>query len=155
MEGTASVDQRRPRRQVLRQHCRRRQSQAHRLPGEACQQVGCRIERHHTTLLEHGDAATERFGLFQVVRRQDHRVAVAIETADELPQALPQLDVHAGSRLVEDDHRRLVHQRLGNQHAPLHAAGQPPHVGIGLGTEIQVGQDLVDPVVVVADAEVA
>jgi hypothetical protein len=47
--------------------------------------------------------------------------------------------------LVEHDHRRLVHQRLPDQHAPLHAAGQRAHVGVGLDVEIEVMQDLVDP----------
>ena len=71
------------------------------------------------------------------------------------PQALPQLDVDAGGRLVEHDHRRLVHERLADQHAPLHAARQRAHVGVGLRREVEVMQDLVDPVVVVAQAEVA
>jgi hypothetical protein len=71
------------------------------------------------------------------------------------PKTLAQLDIDPGRRLVEDDHRRLVHQRLGDEHAPLHAAREAAHVGVGLGREVEVGEDLVDPVVVVADAEVA
>ena len=58
--------------------------------------------------------------------------------ADELPQPLAQLDVDAGGRLVEHDHRRPVHQRLRHQHAPLHAAGERAHVGVGLGREVEV-----------------
>jgi hypothetical protein len=133
----------------------RRQAQVQSLAGEACQQVAGRIEGHHPSLLEHRNPPAQGFGLFKIVRGQDHRVAVAIEAADELPQALAQFDVDAGSRLVEDNHRRLVHQRLGDEHPSLHAAGQAAHVGVGLGREIQVGENLVDPVVIVANSEVA
>ena len=75
--------------------------------------------------------------------------------AHELPQPLAQLDVDARGRLVEHDHRRLVHQRLRHQHAALHAAGERAHVGVGLGGEVEVVHHLVDPGVVAADAEVA
>ena len=88
------------------------------------------------------------------MRGQDDRVAVVVELADERPQALPQPDVDAGGRLVEHDHRRLVHQRLADQHPPLHPARQRAHVGVGLGREVEVVQDFVDPRAVVADAEI-
>jgi hypothetical protein len=60
-----------------------------------------------------------------------------------------------GGRLVEHDHRRPVHQRLRDQHAPLHAARELAHVGVGLVGQAQVVEQLVDPVVVVGHAEVA
>ena len=82
-------------------------------------------------------------------------MAVLVEAADEFPQCLAQLDVHARGRLVEHDHGRLVHQRLPDQHPPLHAAGERAHIGVGLRGEIEVVQDLVDPRVVVAQTEVA
>ena len=71
------------------------------------------------------------------------------------PQRLAQFDIDAGGRLVEHDHRRPVHQRLRHQHAALHAARELAHVGVGLVGQAQVGQQLVDPGVVVAHAEVA
>ena len=82
-------------------------------------------------------------------------MAVAIELADESPQALPQLHVDAGRRLVEHDHRRLVYQRLADQDASLHAARESAHVGICPRREIEMVQDLVDPFIVVAEAEIA
>ena len=101
-------------------------------PGEARQQVLRRVERDDAARLHHRDAAAQRFRFLEVMRRQDDRVPVAIELADECPQALPQLDVDARRRLVQHDHRRLVHQRLADQHAPLHAARQRAHVGVRL-----------------------
>ena len=129
--------------------------EAHREPGHARQQVLRRVERDDASRLQHRDPAAQRLGLLEIVRRQDDRVAVAIELADERPQALPQLDVHARRRLVQHDHRRLVHERLADEHAALHAAGERAHVGVGLRREIEVVQDLVDPRAVVADAEIA
>ena len=48
----------------------------------------------------------------------------ARSVAHHLPHVLAQLDVDAGGRLVEEQDLRLVRQRLGDQHAALHAAGQ-------------------------------
>jgi hypothetical protein len=97
----------------------------------------------------------QRLGLLEIVRRQDDRVAVAIQLADEPPQALPKFDVHARRRLVQHDDGRLVHERLADQHAALHSAGERAHVGVRLRREIEMVQDLVDPRAVVPDAEVA
>ena len=80
---------------------------------------------------------------------------VAVELADKSPQALAQLDVDARGGLVEDDHWRLVHQRLSDEHPALHASGQCAHIGIGLRSQIEVMQDLVDPRIVVGETEVA
>ena len=82
-------------------------------------------------------------------------MALLVEAGDELPERLAQLDVDAGGGLVEHDHRRPVHQRLRDQDAPLHAAGELAHVGVALVGEAEVGEQLVDPGVVVVDAEVA
>ncbi len=97
----------------------------------------------------------KRLGFLEVVRRQDDRVAVAIQLADERPEALPELDVDTRGRLVEHDHRRLVDERLADQHAALHAARERAHVGVRLRHEVEMVEDLVDPAAVVANAEVA
>jgi hypothetical protein len=39
------------------------------------------VQRHHAALLEHRDAAAQRLGLFQVVRGQQHGVALACSGA--------------------------------------------------------------------------
>ncbi len=129
--------------------------QAARDPFDARQEILRGVQRNNPAGLEHRDAAAQCLGFFQVVRREDDRVPVAIELADEAPQALPQLHVNARRGLVEDDDRRLVHQRLADQHAPLHAARERAHVGVRLGREVQVMQDFVDPRVLVAQSEVA
>ena len=118
------------------------------------QQILRRIERHDSPLLQHRDAAAQRFGFLEVVRGEHDRVAVAVQPAYESPQRLPQLDVDAGGRLVEHDHRRLVHERLRDEHAPFHAARKRAHVRVGLAGEIEVLHHLVDPGGVIAHAVV-
>ncbi|KAG1175560.1 hypothetical protein G6F35_016555 [Rhizopus arrhizus] len=93
------------------------------------------VQGHDAAALEHGDAAAQGFRFFQVVRGQHDRVAGLVQARDEFPQGAA--------------------QRLRHQHAALHAAGQRAHVVVGLVGQAQVEQDLVDPVVVVAQAEVA
>ena len=123
-------------------------------PCDARQEILRRVERHDAAGLQHRDAAAQHLGFLEVVRREDDRVAVAVQLADELPEALAQLDVHARGGLVEHDDRRLVDERLADQHAALHAAGERSHVGIRLRREVEVMQDLVDPRALLAQAEV-
>src|SRR5688572_10949913 len=89
------------------------------------------------------------------MRGQDNSMAVPDQAPDEVPQRLPQLDVHAGGRLVEHDDGRLVHERLPDEHAPLHAAGEATHVGVRFVGEIEVVKHLFDPGAVVTDTEVS
>jgi hypothetical protein len=82
-------------------------------------------------------------------------MSLLVQPRDELPQGLAQLDVHAGGRLVQDDHGRLVHERLGHQHPPLHSARELPHVRGGLVRQAEALQQFVDPGVVVLHPEIA
>ena len=67
----------------------------------------------------------EPVGLLEVLRGQQHRGAVVDELADELPDTDPALGVEAGGRLVEEQHRRPVHERRREVEASAHA----PRVG--------------------------
>ncbi len=68
--------------------------------GKALQQVGRGIEGNHPSGLEHGDAPAQGLGLLKVVGGQYDGMAVLVELADELPQAMSQLHVHPGGGLV-------------------------------------------------------
>ena len=85
---------------------------------------------------------------------QNHRMPFTVKSLNKLPQTLAQLHIDAGSGLIEHDYRRLVHQRLRHQHTTFHAARQTAHIGIGPRGQVQVSQNFIDPVVVVADTEV-
>ena len=66
------------------------------------------------------------------------------QRAHHLPHVAPQLDVDAGGRLVEEQDLRLVRQRLGDHHAPLHAAGQRHDLAVLLVPQRQVAQHLLE-----------
>mmetsp|Transcript_29280 Transcript_29280/g.53020 ORF Transcript_29280/g.53020 Transcript_29280/m.53020 type:complete len:262 (-) Transcript_29280:10-795(-) len=121
----------------------------------AGQQLRGAVQRDDAPGLQHADPLAQRLGFFEVMRGQQHRVALLVQAGDELPQGLAQLHVDAGGGLVQHDDGWAVHQGLGHQHAALHAARELAHIGIGLVGQAQVGEQLVDPVVVVLDPEVA
>ena len=63
---------------------------------------------------------------------------VARSAAHQLPHVAAQLDVDAGGRLVEKQDPRLVRQRLGDQHAALHAARERHDLAVLLVPQRQV-----------------
>ena len=89
--------------------------------GIAQQRAGF-LKRQQAPLLEHGNAVAQGLGLFQIVRGQQHGVALSVQIGYKTPQRLAQLHVHASRRLIQHDHGRLVHQSQCHQGAPLHAA---------------------------------
>ena len=115
-----------------------------------------RVERDDRARLEHRDAAAQRLGFLEVVRGQDDRVAVAVQLADELP---------TGSGAARRRRRRSARRaRSPAACAPAPAPTStrrfmPPDSARMLASafdgEVEVVQDLVDPGVVVAHAEVA
>src|SRR3569833_3100295 len=119
------------------------------------QQVARGIAGDDPAALQHGDTAAPRLGFFQIMRGQEDGMPFTVEAADEFPQRAAQVDVDPGSRLVEYDDRRLVHQRLGHQQATLHATRQVLRVLVGMLGKIEVMHDLVDPAVVVLETKVA
>ena len=62
----------------------------------------------------------------------------------ECPHLLAQLDIDAGGRLIEEQDARLVAQRLGDQHAALHAAGQRDDLAVLLVPQSEVPEDALD-----------
>ena len=82
-------------------------------------------------------------------------MAFAVQARDELPQGLAQFHIHAGGGFVQHDDRRFVHQRLRDQHTPLHAARQLAHIVVGFVGQSKVFQQFIYPGVIAGDAEIA
>ena len=72
--------------------------------------------------------------------------------ADIVPELLAKLDVDAGGRLVEDEDRRRMDHRLGDQQPALHAARQGAGISVGLVLEPDRAQQLDRPPVGFRDA---
>src|SRR6185437_5354518 len=65
-------------------------------------------------MVHDGDAVTKLLGLFQVVCRQQNRLAAVAHLANDIPQLAARLRVQAGCRLVEEDKLRVVDERQGH-----------------------------------------
>ena len=48
------------------------------------------------------------------------------------------IGIHAGRELVEEDHRRVDHEDLGDLHAPAEAAAQVHHLAVRFGRQAEV-----------------
>ena len=94
------------------------------LLAELAHQLGLVLDQDDLALVDHADAVGHLLGFVDVVRGEDDGHAGVAQRAHDLPHVLAQLDVDAGGRLVEEQDLRLVRQRLGDQHAALHAARQ-------------------------------
>ena len=75
-------------------------------------------------VVDEGDPVAELLGLLQVVRGQQDRRPLLVDSLHVVPELEPQLDVDPGGRLVEDQQPRPVHQRPGQDQPPLHPAGE-------------------------------
>ena len=75
-------------------------------------------------LVDDGDVAAKLFGFLEIMRGEDDRGAGAVDFKQEIPHRAAQFDIDPGGGLVENQQPRLVHQRPGDHHAPLHAAGK-------------------------------
>ena len=89
---------------------------------------------HDPAVVDDGDAAGELVGLLEVLRGEEHGGALGVEPAHLLPQGGAAGGVEAGGGLVEEQHRRLVHERQREVEPAAHAAGvgaDPPVGGAG------------------------
>ncbi len=77
----------------------------------------------------------ELLRLFQVMGGQQHRDAAPVQFHHIVPELPAQLHIDAGGGLVQHQHRGLMHQRLGDQQPPAHAARK--RAGIGLRLVVQ------------------
>ncbi len=95
--------------------------------GELGGQLVDRARGDEAALDEHADAVADLLDLVQQVRRQQHRDAlVGAQPLDEQQQLAHALGVDVHRRLVEDQDRRVLDQRVGEPeplaHAPREAA---------------------------------
>src|SRR3546814_18744859 len=75
--------------------------------------------------------------------RQHHGHAAVVEALDIVPELLAQLDVDPRGRFVEDDDRRRMDHRLGDEQPALHAPRQRTRIGIALVRQMHRCEQLV------------
>src|SRR4051794_40597147 len=74
-------------------------------------QTGGGVARNQVTVADQGDLLAQLLGLFEVVRGQQDRRALAVQLADVAPELGPELEVDARRGLVEDHQAWPVHER--------------------------------------------
>ncbi len=88
------------------------------------------VEGEDLAVVHDRHTVAELVRLLHVVGREQDRLALLVQLAEELPQREPALRVEAGSRLVHEEDRRPVEDRPGD-HEPLrHPAGQGMNVAV-------------------------
>ena len=91
--------------------------------GRLAQELGRPGELDETSLVEHGDASSERDGVLERVRDQQRGQPELAQRADELVADHSAGDrVKRGERLVEQQHLRLARERAGERDALALAA---------------------------------
>ena len=97
----------------------------------------------HVAVVDHDDVVGEAVGLFEVLRREQHRGAFGDELLDDPPEVGAALRVETGGRLVEEEHLGPVHERGREVEPAPHAAAVGAHgAGGGVG-EIEALEQLV------------
>ena len=95
--------------------------QVHRLgPAEPCGEIGGRVNRHDAPFVDDDDAVAGLRDFRKDVRAEDDRV-VAGELLDELARLDDLFGIEAGRRFIQDEHVRIVNDRL-RQPDPLAVA---------------------------------
>ncbi len=87
---------------------RRLQMQGELLLAELAHQRRLLLDQDERALVDDPDAVRHFLGFLDVVRGQNDGHAALAQAADEIPHVAPQLDVHAGRRLVEEQDVGLV-----------------------------------------------
>ena len=90
-------------------------------------QLGGRAVRDRAAVVEHDDVVGELIGLFEVLRREDDRGAVAHEVAEHLPEVVAAARVETGGGLVEEQHARVGDEARREVEAAAHAARERLH----------------------------
>ena len=97
---------------------------------------------HDAAVVDHGDAVGQPVGLFEVLRRQQHGRPLGDQLADDGPQLGAALDVEAGGGLVEEQHRRALHEGGGDVESPPHAARVGAHRTVGGVAQVEAREQL-------------
>ena len=101
--------------------------------------------RDHRAVVDDDDLVRQAIGLLEVLRRQQHGVPAADELLDHAPEIGAAWRVEPGRRLVEEEHRRLVHERGREVEPAAHPAGERAQRDGRPRRDAEALEELVDP----------
>ena len=114
------------------------------LLAQLAHELGFFLHHNQLALANHANAVCHVFGLFNVVGGEDDGGAGLAQRPHHAPHVVAQLHVHTRAGLVQKQNFGLVRQRLGDQHAALHAARERQNLAVFFVPERQVFQNLLD-----------
>jgi hypothetical protein len=95
--------------------------------------------------VDHRDQVGQAVGLLEVLGREQHRRAVGHELLDHHPEVVAAGRVESGGRLVEEEHRRAVHEGGAEVEPSPHAPGVGAGRTIGRVGQPELLEELVGP----------
>src|SRR6266576_261627 len=104
--------------------------------------AGARREMDETAGAHEGDVRRELRSLLDVVCHQNRRTTLFHHVAQKAAQRLGRDAIEAGERRVEQQHRRVVHQRPGDRDALYHPPRQRAHGTIRVVVQSQPRQEV-------------
>src|SRR5688500_13088630 len=111
------------------------------LVGRAVADLAAVVEHHHAVGDVHHDAHV-------VLDQHDGRAELVVDVEDEAAHVLLLLDVHAGHRLVEQQHLGLHRERAAQVDALLQAVGHAAHRRLAVGLDLEEVDDALDELAV-------
>nr|WP_259315390.1 hypothetical protein [Capillimicrobium parvum] len=111
--------------------------------GELGLQAVGRIVRDDAPMVHDHHALGHRVGLVEVVRRQEHgHPVLGAQAQNVLPEGCPDLRVEARRRLVEEQHRRALHEPDRHVEPAALTARQRARLAVGERLEVERGEQL-------------
>ena len=86
---------------------------------------------HDGSVIHHDQSIAQLLGLVHVVRRDDERDPLSLESIEAFPQQVPRLRVEPGGRFVEDQQFRPVDESSSDGEAAFHAPRQVVDLVVG------------------------
>ena len=109
----------------------------------------------HLAVIDDPDPIRQLFCLFQVMGRQDDRLAARPQLTHIGPEIAAELHIHPGRRLIQEHAIPVVGERLRDHETPPHAAREGARVRLPLVEEAERAQQLDDALLTQRDAEIA
>ena len=81
------------------------------------------VQGNKAAVIHNGNATAHLLSFLQIVRGEQNRRPLLIDFANELPQAVTELDIHTRRRFIENQKAGLVNEGFGNHEATLEPTG--------------------------------
>src|SRR5579863_4528809 len=113
----------------------------HMMSAQPVDQISGRSFGDDLAMIDNCQPVAQAFGLVHVMRGQQHRAAIALEDANDVPQLASALRIESRGRLIQKQNFRIADQRGRNRQTLPLPTRQFPHPGVGLLGEFQLPEN--------------